>query len=191
MKSWTAPAVLDTEALGYRYDTILRPTFNPVPPPPAGGDIQPFGLDQPDFTPLAASSQVQLSGARTVNITGGDGEGAVVGVDPDSRWVVRLDGIRCRRPAVTAYAVYLDLDDEGTPEPSRLLGAVSLFGVFESSIAANGEMGSTRVVDATSVVHGIPGFDPLSARLTLIPTRGDRDLEAMGLVVDRISLEVG
>ena len=107
------------------------------------------------------------------------------------RWSVRFDGIRCQRPALTSYAVYLDLDDEQTPDPSHLLGALSLFGVFESSIEVNGDLGSTRLFDATSVVRSLPGFDPSSARLTLIPSREDRDLDAMGLTVDRISLEAG
>ena len=190
VQSWTAPLVLDTEELGYRYDTIARPQFNPVPPPPPGGDIQPFGLVERDFSPLAAASEVGLAGAQTVVLTAADGEEVFGAVDPMMRWCVRFDGIRCQRPAVTSYAVYLDLDDEQTTDPSRLLGALSLFGVFESSIEQNGDLGSSRIFHATSVVQGLPSFDPLAARLTLIPSRADRDLDAMGLTVDRISLEV-
>jgi tyrosinase len=104
---------------------------------------------------------------------------------------VRFDGLRCERPALTSYAVYLDLDDDQTPDESRLLGALSLFGVFESSVERNGDLGSNRLMDATAVVGGLPGFDPLAGRLTLIPTREDRELAAMGLTVERISLEVG
>jgi tyrosinase len=190
--SWTAPKVLDVEALGYRYDTITRPQFNPIPALPFGGDIDPFGLDQPSFTPLAAASGVGLAEAATIVLTGGaEGEDLATAADSDQRWNVRFDGLRCERPALTSYAVYLDLDDDQTPDESRLLGALSLFGVFESSIERNGDLGSNRLMDATAVVGGLPDFDPLAARLTLIPTREDRDLAAMGLTVERISLEVG
>ena len=190
MQSWTAPQVLDIETLGYSYDTIARPVFNAVPAPPAGGDVEPFGLDQPDFSPVAAVSDVVLADAQTLVLTGGDGgEGGAV--DPALRWIVRFDGLRCQRPAATAYAVYLDLGEEQTADPSRLLGALSLFGVFESSLELNGDLGSTRLFDATAVVRGLPAFDPFAARLTLIPSHGDRDLTAVGLRVERISLEAG
>ena len=191
VQSWTAPMVLDTVGLGYRYDTIAAPEFNNVPPPPPGGDIAPFGLVERDFSPVAAASDVGLADARTIVLTGGDADASFGAVDPIQRWSLRFDGIRCERPALTSYSVYLDLDDEQTTDSSRLLGALSLFGVFESSIEANGDLGSSRLFDVTSVVQGLPDFNPLAARLTLIPSRADRDLDAMGLVVDRISLEVG
>ncbi len=191
VKSWTAPMVLDTEALGYGYDTIARPQFNAVPPAPPGAEIEPFGLDRPDFSPLAAASEVGIAGAQTIELSGGDGEDGTGAVDPNQRWIVRFDGIRCERPALTSYAVYLNLDDDQAADPSRSLGSLSLFGVFESSIELNGDLGSSRHFDATFVVHSLPEFDPFSARLTLMPARADRDLAAVGLRVDRISLEVG
>ena len=83
VQSWTAPMVLDIEALGYQYDTIARPVFNDVPPPPAGGDIAPFGLDRPDFGPLAAASDVGVAAAQTIVLTGGDGEAGAQRRRPD------------------------------------------------------------------------------------------------------------
>lgn len=191
VKGWTAPEVLDTEGegLGYRYDTIARPRFNPVGALPEGGDIDPFGFDRADFTPVAAASDVGIADTVTLVLTGGEGEGAGE-VDPDQRWTVRFDGIRSQLPATTSYAVYVDLEDEGTADPARLLGALTLFGVFESSTAGNGDRGSTRLFEATSVVRGLPAFNPLAARLTLIPTDAAGDLESVGLTVERISLEV-
>lgn len=189
--SWTAPAVLDLDQLGYRYDTITRPQFNPVPPAPAGGEVDPFGLDQPVFTPLAAASDVRLAGTQTVLLAGGDGDGSGVAPAASQRWNVRFDGIRSERPALTSYRVYLGLDEGQVPDESRLLGALSLFGVFESSLQRNGALGSTRLLEATGVVQDLQGFDPLAARLTLIPSRQDRDLGSVGLTVERISLEVG
>jgi tyrosinase len=190
VKSWTAPQVLDVEERGYRYDTIEAPQFTPIPAPPAGAGIQPFGLADGDSTPIAAASDVEVAQTRSVTLTGGAGEGGADLVDPGSRWTLHFDGIRCQRPALTSYAVYLDLDD-AEEDPDRLLGLLSLFGVFESSLEENGDLGGSRLIEATSVVHNLPGFDPLSARLTLVPSRPDEDLESMGLTIERISLDVG
>jgi len=189
VKNWTAPQVLDTESLGYRYETTAAPVFNPVPPPPPGGDIDPFGFARLDFAPIAVVSDVGVSDTGSVLLKGGGDDGAGV-VEPGQRWNVRFDGLRCERPAVSSYAVYIGLEDEDAPDESRLLGTLSLFGVFESSLERNGNTGSSRLFDATSVVNGIPGFNPFAARLTLIPMI-DRDLAAVHLTVERISLEVG
>jgi tyrosinase len=189
VKAWTAPGVLDTEALGYTYELITRPQFNPIPPPPAGGEVNPFGVDKPFFAPVSASSDVRLAEARTIELTGGDEDDGAV-VLPGQRWNVRFDGIRSECPAQTSYAVYLGLDDDQAPDESRLLGALSLFGVFESSLERNGAIGSSRLMEATSVVGRIADFNPLAARLTLIPTEPDRQLDTVGLVIERISLEV-
>ncbi len=135
VKAWTAPDVLDTETLGYTYESITRPQFNPIPPPPAGGEVNPFGVDKPFFAPVSASSDVRLAEARTIELTGGD-EDDDAAVLPGQRWNVRFDGIRSECPAQTSYAVYLGLDDDQAPDESRLLGALSLFGVFESSLRA-------------------------------------------------------
>lgn len=193
---WKAPQVLETEALGYVYDTITTPAFNRLPPPPAGQDIAPFGLAPRDFGPVAAASDVAVSDAATIVLTGGaegaDGAGLVTAT---AEWNVRFDGIRCERPALSSYAVYLGLeegpDGGATPDPARLVGVLALFGAFEASIEEDGDVGFGQLFEATSVVRDLPGFDPLSARLTLVPTRPDRDLESVRLTVERISLEVG
>ena len=87
-------------------------------------------------------------------MTGGD-EDDDAAVLPGQRWNVRFDGIRSECPAQTSYAVYLGLDDDQAPDESRLLGALSLFGVFESSLERNGAIGSSRLMEATSVVGRI------------------------------------
>jgi len=190
VKRWSAPEVLDTESIGFRYDTIAPPIFNAVPPPPAEGEINPFGLDVPTFNPLAAADGVRLAGPTTVDLVGpGDVDGTAL-VAPGQRWIVRFDGIRCRAPAVTSFAVYLDPDGDDSPGTRRLLGMLTLFGVFEASLDRAGNRGSTRLFEATGVVEGLDGFDPFASRLTLVPDVADGDVEAMGLTVERISLEV-
>lgn len=188
--TWTAPELLDVEDLGYRYDTTAPPQFNFVPTPPLGADIDPFGLDQPDFTPVSAASDISVTTARTIDIGSGAGVG---GVDPSQRWVIRFDGIRCRRPAETSYAVFIDSGGDGVDVDveRHLVGTLTLFGVFESSLESSGNRGSSRVLDASGVVQALPAFDPLAARLTLVPSDEDRDLVSMGLSIERVSLEVG
>ncbi len=184
--SWTAPAVLDTEALGYRYDTVEAPELNDVTWVPSGQDIQPFGLAAPDFTPVAAASDVSIGSTTEVVLEGGGQDGRDL-VAPTSRWNVRFDGLRCEAPAPTSYAVYLGLEDD-EPDPAHLIGVLSLFGVFEASLEDSGNLGRSRLLEATGVVRTFANVDPFAARLTLVPTDPGRDLD-FGLTADRISLE--
>ena len=107
IRSWTAPKLLDVEKLGYRYDTTAPPQFNDVPQPPDGADIEPFGLDRPDFSPLAAASDVALAAATTLALSGGGGADGRGLVGPGQRWCVRLDGIRSAAPVAVTYTVAL------------------------------------------------------------------------------------
>ena len=126
----------------------------------------------------------------TVELTGGEpGEDGSALVGGTTLWNVRFDGLRCHAPALTSYAVYLDLDDTDR-DPARLIGVLSLFGVYEASLETNGNIGRNRLLEATGVVRSLDSFDPFAARLTLVPANADRDLTAVGLTVERISLEV-
>lgn len=188
--TWTAPQVIDTEDLGYRYDKIEAPQFNVLTWVPAGQDVQPFGAAPRDFTPVAAKESVAIADAATVLLTGGEpGEDGSDLVADGTLWNVRFDGLRCEAPAETSYAVYLGLPGD-EPDPARLIGVLSLFGVFEASIEADGRIGRSRLLEATGVVRELAGFDPFAARLTLVPSDASRDLAAVGLVAERISLEV-
>jgi hypothetical protein len=85
--------------------------------------------------------------------------------------------------------VYVDLDDGVERDPARLIGVLSLFGIFEASLESNGNVGRNRLLEATGVVRAIPDFDPFAVRLTLVPANPDRDLAAVALTAERISLE--
>ncbi len=187
---WKAPMVTDITALGYQYDSIKRPQFNAVTDAPAGQDVDAFGIAAPGFTPVADAVDVPITDRVTVELTGGDaGEdgGALVG--PATQWNVRFDGLRCGSPARTSYAAYLDLDGNDG-DPARLIGVLTLFGVFEASLEENGNVGRSRLLEATGVVRSLPGFNPFAARLTLVPTNPGRDLATVGLTAERISLEM-
>jgi tyrosinase len=191
--TWKAPGVTDTKALGYEYDTVARPVFNDLMWVPSGQDVDAFGVvrGRRRFTAVAAAIDVRISQRVTVLLTSGEpGEDGSGLVGPTTLWNVRFDGLRCHAPAQTSYAVYIDLDDGVERDPARLIGVLSLFGVFEASLEANGDVGRTRLLEATGVVRALPSFDPFSARLTLIPANPDRDLAAVALTAERISLEV-
>jgi tyrosinase len=188
--TWKAPEVFDTDGLGYSYDTIAAPEFNLLTFQPAGQDVQAFGAAPRDFTPVAAAETVAIDDTDSVVLTGGEpGEDGSALVTDGSLWNVRFDGLRCEAPALTPYAVYLGLEGND-PDPARLIGVLSLFGVFEASIEADGNVGRSRLLEATGVVRGLADFNPLAARLTLVPTHAEGDLAAVGLVAERISLEV-
>jgi tyrosinase len=188
--TWKAPGVTDTTALGYEYEAIERPDFNDLMWVPSGQDVDAFGAAPRQFTPVAAAIDVRISQRVTVSLTGGEpGEDGSALLGPTMLWNVRFDGLRCRAPALTSYAVYLDLDDGVDRDPARLIGVLSLFGVFEASLEANGNVGRNRLLEATGVVRALPDFDPFAARLTLVPANPDRDLGSIGLTAERISLE--
>jgi tyrosinase len=187
---WRSPAVTDTKALGYEYDTIERPKFNDLMWVPSGQDVDAFGAAPRQFTPVAAASDVPITDLVTIELTGGEpGENGSALVGATALWNVRFDGLRCHAPALTSYAVYLDLDDGVDRDPTHLVGVLSLFGVYEASLPTNGNVGRNRLLEATGVVRSLEGFDPFAARLTLVPANPDRDLDAVGLTVERISLE--
>jgi tyrosinase len=201
-KTWTAPEVLDVVDLGYAYDSTEPPELGPRLPQIPGADEGAFGFDAPppEPEPVAdAGGPVELAGEREVRLTGGDPEGQELGPDafpPDARWLLAFDGIRSVGPAVTSYRVYLgpapaapvDADD-----PDHYAGLLTLFGVFEASRddGSSAGSGAARVLDVTGQVRAQSAtLRPLATSVRLIPLDPDRDLERMGLSIDRIALEV-
>jgi tyrosinase len=189
---WKAPGVLDIQALGYSYDTTAPPTILPVSTDPAGQDIEPFGLAPGGSFPVAAADDVHIGDDTEVTLQGGGDDDPLGGVPAGARWHVRFDGIRSQAPAVTSYGVYLGLGPDEQPDPTdpeHFIGVLSLFGVFEASQEDTGNLGQRRRLTASTAAASA-GFDPLNARLRLVPTEPDRSVADVGLVVDRISLDV-
>jgi hypothetical protein len=70
---------------------------------------------------------------------------------------------------------------------------LSLFGVFEASRgdARHAGSGQTRIFEVTSLVAGLgPAFNPLDSVVRLVPQDPDRELDAVELIVGRVSLDV-
>ncbi len=194
---WTAPMVVDLASLDYRYDTTAPPRILPVLTDPPGQDDDPFGLAGEAYEPVAAASEVPVAQAIEVELTGGEQgqDGSGLGLS-GTGWVLRFDGIRAARPALTSYQVYLGLRAASDADPTdrtHFVGVLSLFGVFEASWDDGGfaASGQSRRFVVTSLVRGLGvGFDPLHAVVWLVPLDPDRDLDEVGLSVGRVSLDV-
>lgn len=196
--SWTAPMVRDITklALGqaYEYDTTKPPNLLPSGPGPDDQDDDPFGLVAVAPEPVADATNIDLAPARTVQLSGGDpgDDGTGLG-GAGARWRLRFDGIRSTRPAITSYEVYLEPAPDS--DPSRFVGLLSLFGVFEASRDTDGVAsgsGQTRLFEVTTAVNDLgAGFNPLRPVVRLVPQDPERDLDGVGLTIGRISLDVG
>jgi tyrosinase len=201
IRTWTAPEVLDIGTLGYVYDSTAAPPLAPPPAPLPGQDDEPFGLDspRPDPNPIAeAAGQVSLAGEQDVAVSGGDPGSQDVGPDafpPESRWLLRFEGIRAARPAVTSYRVYLGLEPGAATDrqdADHYAGLLSLFGVHESSRddGSSSASGQSRVLDVTPQVRAqAASLRPLATSVRLVPLDPERDLGGMGLSIERITLE--
>lgn len=199
---WRPVQVVDVETLGYRYDTTAEPEFVPLAPIPPGADDDPFGFapDEAAPQPVAAALDVSISSTLEVQLTSGPSPEGDFGVAEEApvgrRWVLRLDGIRASAPAVTNYLVFLGLEPGASADPydrAHYVGLLSLFGVFEGSrnSGASSSSGRVRFFDATAQVQLLGAdLDPLHPVIRLVPLNPSRDLEAMGLTVERITLEV-
>ncbi|MFW0795278.1 tyrosinase family protein [Gordonia sp. CPCC 205515] len=196
--TWTAPQVIDVGALGYGYDATTPPSLPPAPPPPPGAEVDPFGLDVTTPEPIAAAGGFVLAEATEVAVVAGGADDADVSVAafPDSaRWVLRFDGLRTTRPAVTSYHVFLGLPADADPDPTdtaHYVGPLSLFGVFEASRddGSSSGTGQQRLLDVTDqVLAQADTLRPMDTRVRLVPMNPDRNLADMGLTVERLSLE--
>jgi len=200
LHSWTAAEVTDIGALGYAYDTTAAPALPPLAPAPPGSEIDPFGV-APEGTPepVAGTSGIQLDGTTRVTLTSGGGvpAGALLAASfpADTRWLLRLTGVRSAGVAPTSFDVFLGLDPadlEGPTDPAdpRYCGGLSLFGAFEATrddgiSATNGIM---QVFDVTEQVRSLGGdFAIDGAQVTLVPVHPGRDLT--WLSVEQITLE--
>jgi len=196
--SWTAPQLLDVAALGYTYESTAPPPLPQAPTPPVGSNVGPFGIDRPDPQPIAEAGPVPLAAEQDIVVAGGapDEQGADVDSFAATTWVLRFEGIRSVRPAVTSYLVFLGLEPGQTADSgdaTHYAGLLSLFGVFEASRddGTSAGDGQRRQLDVTvQVTAQRADLRPLAAPVRLVPLNADRDLAGMELSVDRITLEV-
>ena len=196
IRSWTSPGVIDTEAIGYRYDTITAPPLHPPRPTPARRGDRPLRDRRPPVPePIAEALQLKLD--STVDIALARPGALTAGSVTASRWLLRFAGVRSQLPATTSFKVYLgpsaapgdddDVDDED------LVGLLSLFGAFEATtdddIPGNGV---SRILDVTSRMAELGATTELDGLpVRLVALNPDRDLAHAGVTVERLTLEFG
>ena len=200
VRAWTAAGVVDVGSLGYAYDTTAPPRLHAPPAPDPASEEGPIGLDEdrPLPEPVADAGPLPLAGETDVEVTGGDDADRELGVDafhPRARWILRFEGIRAERPAVTSYRVQLGLppgEDANGPGGPHYAGLLSLFGVHEASRddGTSAGSGESRALDVTTQVRAQSGtLRPLATTVRLTPLDPHRDLTGMGLTIERITLE--
>ncbi|RDH79554.1 tyrosinase family protein [Mycolicibacterium moriokaense] len=162
--SWKISEVVDTTALGYRYDTVKVPSGVPTPAPVLVGGPGPLEGLQPEDE-QAPPPPPQVVGATTgvpmvadqrtdVALRPPDDTGLEAFHQPYRRVLLRLEGIT-GTIAAPMYNVYLNIPPGDSPaqHPERLAGTISTFGVPEASRsdAQHGGTGLTKVLDITAV----------------------------------------
>ena len=110
--------------------------------------------------------------------------------------MLRFDGIRATRPTATSYDVFLGLGSRAcaadVADDEHHVGLLSLFGVHEASRddGTSAADGQRRQLDVTAQVAAQAAtFRPLDARVRLRATNPGRDLAAVGLTIERVTLE--
>lgn len=187
--SWTVGEVVDTVALGYRYDTVSPPTgvLVPLPVGPRRRG-EPVDRAQPGPPPqvIGATTRVAMVADAPVEVR--LESPAVVRLKrvtrPYRRVLLRLEGITGTVAAPT-YAVYLNVPagDAAADHPRLRAAVISTFGVPEASRTddVHGGTGLTKVLDVTAVrdVLAAEGrWDPTRLTVSFVPMipRTGRDL---------------
>lgn len=192
--------VLDSEALGYRYESVEPPagTLPDAPPGirPAIAEVGP--VPNPEL--MGAESDVSFAQRATVDIgleplavpgVAGPGPAAT-----PERWFVRVEDIAGEQPAVPAYSVFVNLPAGASPadHPELRAGTISAFGIREATAADNGAPGLTDVFDITAVVDHLrtTGWDGGALAVTIVPMGLDGEAADGGDVhAGRVSVYAG
>jgi tyrosinase len=179
--------ILASEDLGYVYESTDPPRHPAVMAALAARRP----VEVPDTRLVGATTDVPFAKREEVAI---DLHGerssllAAAARDTPSRWYLRVEDVRGKRPATPAYDVYLN---------DRRVGSIASFGISEASQRGgeHGGTGLTDVFDVTDVVAGLhddQAFDPNGVKVTIVPAGLTGDAEEGGDVrAGRISIYAG
>lgn len=144
---YTPREMMNTNDLGYEYDT-LEPALGPAPPAPPA----PPGGPMEEGVPMPDEANIEVVGANDESVPVGDSESRTrVRLDPSARRKVtdnlglegvqvservflNLENVRGQSDA-TAFSVYVGLgnDDDPAEHPELLAGSIAPFGVSQAS----------------------------------------------------------
>ncbi|MYR07875.1 hypothetical protein GTV32_16920 [Gordonia sp. SID5947] len=154
--SWTIAEVVDTEALGYRYDSVKPPSA--LRSAGRGGleSLQPGRAQArrpPEVVGAATGVAMASDATTTIGLSARPARG-LESLDEPRRVLLRLEGIT-GSVCAPVYNVYLNLPENAVPAdfPDRLAGTISTFGVAESSVRGREQEGTgvTKVLDITDL----------------------------------------
>ncbi len=182
--TWKIGDVLDTEGLGYKYESVKAPAGLRMPQPPilvgGGGGGLGLGDDEPGqpVPPqvIGATVDVPMVGDERVDIA--MSEPADLGLaegGADERLLLRLEGIT-GTIAAPAYDVYVNIPDGESPTdyPERRAGTLTTFGVPEASrrTAESAGEGLNSVFDISAVRDALADagqWDPANLTVAFVP----------------------
>jgi tyrosinase len=187
-----------TSIFTYEYDNTADPLAAPPPPlPPGGGILESMGERIPEMVG-ATDAAITLSGDRTTTrlSTSAPTGPALEAAGAPGRTILNVENITSegRSPG---YGVYINLPEGGNPAEHRELfaGNLPLFGIdaAENPNEPHPGDGLTYALDISKVVRVLQGrgqWDPKNIRLTFVPKRRPRALEAATppVRVGRVSL---
>jgi tyrosinase len=180
--------VLDTEALGYRYEDQAIPggrSLSALVPAQAEAALSRMtGMGGPGREPkeVGASGPIQIgAGATTATIELKQAESAdlkrLALPDEGPRSVALvLEDVRPEDPGTPSFEVYMniaDVGEGGQHDSPHFVGFLEFFGA-DHAHGEHGEGGLTRVFDITSIVHQLEeagSWDPARVQLTFTPAR--------------------
>ena len=187
--SWTIAEVVDTAALGYRYDTTAVPSTVRTPTPVlagGGGPLEAF-IPEPEPKPppqvVGATTKVPMNADRRtdVRLSPPAATGLEAFQEPYLRVLLRLEGIT-GTIAAPAYGIYLNVPPGEPVEqyPERLAGTIATFGVPEASRtdANHDGVGLTKVLDITPVRDALAEagqWDPANLNIAFVPLIPEAD----------------
>ncbi|WP_084356541.1 tyrosinase family protein [Mycolicibacterium wolinskyi] len=179
--TWEIGDVLDTTALGYKYENV-KPPSGLEPPEPAGGGRLDLGLGEGEPIPplppqvIGATVDVPMVGDERVDVA--MSQPADIGLGERAaaeRLLLRLEGIT-GTIAAPAYDVYIDVPEGASPPdfPERRAGTLTTFGVPEASRGTDEHDGTglNAVFDISSVRDALADagqWDPANLRVSFVP----------------------
>lgn len=200
LATWSIGEVLDTTALGYKYESTQAPSGVVVVParPPAGPlDIGLAEAPMPQANPpqvIGATRDVALTTSEPIDVQLSEpvdlGLAAGPEFDPSlpQRVFLRIEGLK-GSAAAPVYEVYLNVPtgESPTEHPELRAGLVSTFGLAETAQKDDLHDGSglTKVLDVTRIRDALERegrWDPGRVQVSfapLVPTRdsGEDDFE--------------
>jgi hypothetical protein len=169
--TWSTEQILDTQSLGYEYDTYEEVLV-------AANELRPFGLGT---TLEIANSRGQMGGIRVasapveVPLAAAELPFDAKQLTKQGTFVLTLEKVSASTNPGVGYRVYLNTTSDAPPQEkaARFAGFFNLFGLVEGH-REHGAGGKTVTIDVTPLVRkGVVELTNLAATTLLIEPNGE------------------